>query len=95
VRGVMRGCWQSEPPSGGHALPTMSGVRAVPTEAAVAALQTVLTLPWQEASIEAVNAVTYATRDHPEWFWRGAQHTENRCANVRNRRVPFAPDIHS
>jgi len=34
----------------------------------------VLPLPWKEASVEAVNAVAYATRSHPEWFWRGAQH---------------------
>jgi hypothetical protein len=43
-------------------------------EAAVAAVQDVLPLPWKEASAEAVNAVAYATRNHPEWFWRGAQH---------------------
>src|SRR5262245_60217369 len=42
-------------------------------EAAVAPVQTVLPLPWQEASIEAAKAVAYATRYHPEWFWRGAQ----------------------
>jgi len=46
-------------------------------EAAIAALQTVLSLPWKEARVEAANAVAYATRNHPEWFWRGAQHTEN------------------
>jgi hypothetical protein len=60
-------------------------------EAAVAAVQTVLSLPWQEASIEAANAVAYAIRYHPEWFWRGAQHTEKWRANVRdnlNRRDP-------
>jgi hypothetical protein len=44
-------------------------------EAAVAAVQTVLPLPWKEASVEAANAVAYATRYHPEWFWRGAKHT--------------------
>jgi len=43
-------------------------------EAAVAAVQSVLSLPWKAASVEAVNAVSYATRNHPEWFWRGAQH---------------------
>ena len=44
-------------------------------EAAVAAVQTVLPLlSWKEASVEAVNAVAYATREHPEWFWQGAQH---------------------
>ena len=60
-------------------------------EAAVAAVQTVLPLPCQEARIEAANAIAYATRYHPEWFWRGAQHTEKWRANVRdnlNRRVP-------
>jgi hypothetical protein len=41
-------------------------------EAAVAAVQTVLPLAWKEASAEAVNAVAYATRHYPEWFWRGA-----------------------
>lgn len=59
-------------------------------EAATAAFQTVLPLPWQEAGTEAVNAVAYATRYHPEWFWRGAQHTEKWRATVRdnlNRRV--------
>ena len=43
-------------------------------EAAGAAVQSVLPLPWKEASAEAVNAVAYATRYHPEWFWRGARH---------------------
>src|SRR5262249_35152820 len=52
-------------------------------EAAVAAVQTVLPLPWQEASIEAANAVA--------WFWRGAQQTKKWRANIRdnlNRRDP-------
>ena len=40
-------------------------------EAAVAAMQTVLPLPWQEASIEAENAVAYARRYHPEWVLAG------------------------
>ena len=43
-------------------------------EAAVAAVQEVLQLPWKEASVEAVNAIAYATRYHSEWFWQGAQH---------------------
>jgi hypothetical protein len=43
-------------------------------EAAVAAVQTVLSLPWKEASAEAVNAIAYATRYHSDWFWKGAQH---------------------
>ena len=54
-------------------------------------MRTVLPLPWQEASTEAVNAVAYATRYHSEWFWRGAQHTEKWRAMVRenlNRRDP-------
>jgi hypothetical protein len=38
-------------------------------EAAVAAVQSVLPLPWKEASAEAVNAVAYATRYHSEWFY--------------------------
>jgi len=48
-------------------------------EAAIAALQTVLSLPWKEARVEAANAVAYTTRNHPEWFWRGAQHAEMAC----------------
>jgi hypothetical protein len=43
-------------------------------EAAVEAVQAVLPLSWKEQSAKAVNAVAYATRNHPEWFWRGAQH---------------------
>ena len=43
-------------------------------EAAVAAVLTVLPLPWKEASAEAVNAVAYATRYLSDWFWKGAQH---------------------
>jgi hypothetical protein len=39
-------------------------------EAAVAAVQSVLPLPWKEASAEAVNAIAYATRYH-SWFWLG------------------------
>jgi len=39
-----------------------AGANAEAHEAAVAAVQTVLSLPWQEASIEAANAVAYATR---------------------------------
>jgi len=39
-------------------------------------VRTILPLPWQEASIEAANAVAYARRYHPEWFWRAAEHTE-------------------
>jgi hypothetical protein len=45
-------------------------------EAAVAAVRSVLPLPWEEASAEAVNAVAYATKYHSEWFWRGAQQAE-------------------
>jgi len=44
-----------------------------------------------EAHKAAVAAVAYAMRYHPEWFWRGAQHTEKWRANVRdnlNRRDP-------
>src|SRR5262245_54265948 len=40
-------------------------------DAAVAAVQAVLPLPWKEASAEAVNAIVYATKHHSEWFWRG------------------------
>jgi len=58
---------------------------------AVAAVQSVLLLAWKEASAEAVNAVAYATRYHPEWFWPGAQHSEKWRAKLRdnlNRRTP-------
>jgi hypothetical protein len=37
-------------------------------DAAVAAVQTVLPLSWKEASVEAVNAIAYATRYHSDWF---------------------------
>jgi hypothetical protein len=37
-------------------------------------VQSVLPLPWKEASAEAVNAIAYATRYHSDWFWKGAQH---------------------
>jgi hypothetical protein len=40
-------------------------------EAAVAAVQSVLSLPWKAASVEAVNAIAYASREHAVWFWRG------------------------
>jgi hypothetical protein len=39
-------------------------------EAAVAAVQALLPLPWKEASAEAVSAVAYTTKYHSEWFWR-------------------------
>ena len=39
-------------------------------EAAVAAVQSVLPLPWKEVSAEALDAVAYATKYHSEWFWR-------------------------
>ena len=38
-------------------------------DAAVAAVQTLLPLPWTSA--EAVNANAYATRYHSDWFWKG------------------------
>ena len=31
-----------------------------------------------------MNAVAYASRYHPEWFWRGAQHTEKWRAKIRH-----------
>ena len=44
-------------------------------EAAVAAVQQVLTLlSRKEASSEAVNAIAYAAKYFPEWFWRGTEH---------------------
>jgi len=39
-------------------------------EAAVEAVQAILPFSWKEARAEAVNAIAYATRYHPEWFWR-------------------------
>jgi hypothetical protein len=45
-------------------------------EAAVAAVQSVLPLPWKEASAEAVNAVAYVTRNHPEMVFGGARSTQ-------------------
>ena len=61
-------------------------------EAAVPVVQTVLPLPWNEASVEAVSAVAYATRYHPEWFWRGAQHAAKwrGTANLRTSHRPGA-----
>jgi hypothetical protein len=44
-------------------------------EAAVATvLQVLPMLSWKEASAEAVNAIAYATKYYPEWFWKGAEH---------------------
>jgi hypothetical protein len=43
-------------------------------EAAVSAMQTILPLSWNEASVEAVNAIAYANRYHSDWFWKGALH---------------------
>jgi len=43
-------------------------------DAAVVAVQTVLALPWKEATVEAVNAIAYATRYRSDWFWKGAEH---------------------
>ena len=34
-----------------------------------------------------MNAVAYATRYHPEWFWWGAQHTRKWRANVRENLI--------
>jgi hypothetical protein len=39
--------------------------------AAVAALQAVWPLPDKEAGIEVRDAIAYASKHHPEWFWRG------------------------
>ena len=35
------------------------------------ALQAVWPLPWKEASAEAINAVSFASGYHSEWFWSG------------------------
>ena len=40
-------------------------------EKAVAALQAEWPLPWKEASAEAINAVSFASSYHSEWFWSG------------------------
>jgi hypothetical protein len=39
--------------------------------AAVAALQAVWLLPDREAGIEARTAITYASKRHSPWMWRG------------------------
>lgn len=41
--------------------------------AAAAAVRAVWPLPWNEAKAEAANAVAYARRYHPEWFWQGRE----------------------
>jgi hypothetical protein len=64
-------------------------------EAAVAAVQSVLPLPWKEASAEAVNAVAYATKYHSEWFWKGAQHVGSdatRRLTTQDKAQPFGPN---
>jgi hypothetical protein len=33
-------------------------------------------LLWKEASAEVLNAIAYATRHFPEWFWQGARLTQ-------------------
>jgi len=43
-------------------------------EAAAEAVQPLLPLSRKEASVEAVNAIVYATRYHPERFCQGAKH---------------------
>jgi hypothetical protein len=60
--------------------------RMVAHEAAVAAVRSVLSLSWKEASAEAVNAIAYATRYHSEWFWRGAEHVKNGACLTRCNR---------
>src|SRR5262245_21981850 len=60
-------------------------------EAAVAAVQAVLPLPWKDASVEAADAVAYATRHHPEWFWRGAKHAAKWRAKLRDNLSRGAP----
>ena len=60
-------------------------------EAALATVQTVLPLPWNEASIEAMRAVAYASSHESAWFWRGAKQAEKWHAKLRgilNRRAP-------
>jgi hypothetical protein len=60
-------------------------------EAAVAAVQTVLPLQWNDASVEAEYAVAYAIRYNPTWFWRTAQHAAKWGSKLRgtlNSRVP-------
>jgi len=53
-------------------------------DAATAAAQTVLSLPWGDVSVEAENAVAYAIRYNPRWFWRGATQAEKWRAKVRD-----------
>jgi hypothetical protein len=43
-------------------------------DAATRALQAVCPhLSWDEADAEAVNAVSFASSFHPEWFWKGVE----------------------
>ena len=51
-------------------------------ETVVAAVQTVLLLPWKDASIEAVNAIACATPSSSRVVLAGAQHTERWRAKV-------------
>jgi hypothetical protein len=39
--------------------------------AAVKALQMVRLLPDKEAGLEATQAISYTSKHHSEWFWRG------------------------
>jgi len=60
-------------------------------EAAAAAVQTVLPLPWGDARVEAEHAVAYAERHQRPWFWRGSRHTGKWRSEIRdnlNRRAP-------
>jgi hypothetical protein len=45
-------------------------------QAATAAAQTVLPLPWSDAIVEAEHAIAYAESHQPGWFWRGGDHTK-------------------
>jgi hypothetical protein len=64
-------------------------------ESAIAAVQTVPSLPWNEASAEVVNAVAYATQYHPGWFWKGAQHTKKWRSKIADNlsKAIFSPLI--
>jgi hypothetical protein len=54
-------------------------------DAAVAAVQTVLPPSWNEASVEAVNAIAYATR-----YLRSV--LEGRAAHRRSRKLRYQPE---
>ena len=60
-------------------------------DAAVAAVQTVLSLPWSDATVEAEHAVAYAVCYQPKWFWEGARQAVKWRAKLRDNLSRRAP----